>query len=71
MKMVWNVKLYNKGGAKMPYRVKIEGNPSGRSDVPWKRTHGDGTDPQTALLRAMEGLSIPDREDLLRLVGPQ
>lgn len=71
MKMLWTVKLFDKGGAKMPFRVKIEGNPSGRSDTPWKRAHGDGTEPQTALLRAMEGLSIADRDDLLRLVGPQ
>jgi hypothetical protein len=71
MRMLWNVKLYNKGGAKMPYRIKIEGNPSGRSDTPWVRSQGDGSEPQTALLRAMEGLTIAQREDLLRFVGPQ
>lgn len=70
MRMLWNVKLYAKGG-KMPYRIKIEGNPSGRSDTPWKSAQGDGTEPQTALLRAMEGLTIADRDDLLRFVGPQ
>lgn len=71
MRMVWNVKLYNKGGARMPFRVKIEGNPGGRMDTTWVRTQGDGTEPQTALLRAMEGLSIENRDDILRFVGPQ
>ena len=70
MRMLWNVKLYDKGG-NMRYRIKIEGNPSGRSDVPWVICSGDGTDPQSALLRAMEGLAIPQRDDLLRFVGPQ
>jgi hypothetical protein len=70
MRMLWNVKLFDKGG-KMPYRIKIEGNPSGRMDTPCVRTRGDGTEPQTALLRAMEGLTIAQRDDLLRFVGPQ
>lgn len=70
MNTLWTVRLFDKGG-KMPYRVKIEGNPSGGSLTPWVRTQGDGLEPQTALLRALEGLSIAHRDDLLRFVGPQ
>lgn len=70
MRLLWNVKLYRKGG-KMPYRVRVEGCPSGSPEIPWVNTVGDGTEPQTALLRAMEGLKIEHRNDLLRFVGPQ
>lgn len=69
MRLIWTVKLYTTGGAKDPYRVKVEGNPSGRSDTPWTFAEGKGSSPERALARASSGMSEADRQALSAFVG--
>ena len=71
MKLLWNVKLYTTGGMEKPYRVRIEGNPTGGITTPWIRCAGKGVDPQTALLDAMQPLTPAQKDDLGRFMGPQ
>jgi hypothetical protein len=41
MRLVWTIKVYNTGGLKAPYRVKIEG-PGADSQTPWAIGEGKG-----------------------------
>lgn len=69
MKLLWTVKLYTTGGAKDPYRVKIEGNPSGRPDVPWVFAEGKGASAEVALARAADTMATADQRELSAFVG--
>lgn len=69
MRLLWTVKLYTTGGAREPYRVKIEGNPSGRSDTPWVAAEGKGASAELALARASSEMSDADRRALSEFVG--
>lgn len=71
MKLVWTVKLYDTGGAKTPYRVKVEGNPSGRSDRPWTFAEGKGATPLDALRASLNEMSMSDQASLRLLFNPE
>lgn len=69
MRLIWTVKLYSTGGTKEPYRVKVEGNPSQRSDVPWIFAEGKGASAEVALARAADTMSDADKSELAAFVG--
>lgn len=68
MHLIWTVKLYTTGGAKKPYRVKVEGNPSRRSDVPWTFAEGKGQTAGDALNEAAESMSQVDQRAFLEFI---
>jgi hypothetical protein len=68
MKLIWTIKLYTTGGMSKPFRVKIEGNPSMRCDVPWVNSDAKGQTPGEALNDAIEKMPFASRRAFLEFV---
>lgn len=62
-RLIWTIKVYNTGGAKKPWRVKIAAAPS-TPDAIWNYGEGKGDTQAYAYAEAVAGLRV--RPELVR-----